>query len=92
MGEVTYKLDLERGRKKVWHINSLKKVVEREAEILKITIVADDIPEKDTQEPCKGFRLSEIDVLKAKFAHVLSEAPCKTSISSLSIDTGLPNQ
>ena len=42
---VDYRVDIGRGRKKVLHINNLKKHFERENEVLRLTVVAEDFSE-----------------------------------------------
>ena len=59
IGDVDYRLDLDQGRKKVWHVNNLKKVYEREAAVLWITVLAEYVSEEECRmdtfsETCEG--------------------------------------
>ena len=90
---VDYRVDIGRGRKKVLHINNLKKHFERENEVLRLTVMAEDFSEDKEKGvrlkgECEGYMEEDIVKVKEKFRHVLSDKPGKTDVCKLVIDTG----
>lgn len=90
---VNYKLDLGRGRHKVWHINNLKRFVQRECEVLRVTVVADEVKSEEVKtwvltDRCDGYCQEDIDGLVAQSCQVFSQLPGRTDACILNIDTG----
>ena len=89
---VDYRVDVGRGRKKVLHINNLKKYFEREEEVMRLAVVAEDW-ESDceigtkTAGICKEFDGKELEKMKVEFPEVFSDLPGKTGVCRLEICT-----
>lgn len=72
-----------KGKARVVHINNLKKFVEREERIARLTVVADEMTNVKEEEGllrnrCDGFNQRELNVVLKEFADVLDEAPGST--------------
>ena len=90
---VDYKVDVGRGRKKVLHINNLKRFFLREEEVMRLAVVAEDwegdsaIGTK-TAGVCSDFDGSELERMKVEYPEVFSDLPGKTGVCKLKICTG----
>ena len=90
---VDYRVELGRGRKKVLHINNLKKYHSREDVVLRLTVVADDFSDDECKSlkllgECDGFNKEELEEVLGQFDQVFSESPGLTDVCELQIDTG----
>ena len=92
VSRVDYRVDLGRGRKKVLHVNNLKKYFVREEEVMRLAVVAEDwegdseIGTK-TAGVCNEFKVKELDEMKLEFPEVFSDLPGKTGVCQLVIST-----
>ena len=89
---VDYKVDLGKGRRKVLHINNLKKYHPREEEVMRIAVVAEDWQvDRDvgtrTSGVCLDFDRKELERMKLQYPEVFSDLPGETSVARLKIDT-----
>ena len=92
LNRVDFRVDLGKGRKKVLHINNLKKFQVREEEVMRLAVVAEDFEEDEDvgtrmRGRCEDFDLGQLEVLKEEFPEVFSDLPGKTDICQLSIKT-----
>ena len=92
VSRVDYRVDLGRGRKKVLHINNLKKFYVREEEVMRLAVVAEDWEnDKDvgtkTGGVCVDFELYKLEQIQKEFPEVFSDLPGKTSVCLLVIRT-----
>ena len=92
VSRVDYRINLGRGRKKVLHINNLKKFYVREEEVMRLAVVAEDCD--DDQDigtkmggECVDFDLEQLGEMKEEFPEVFSDLPGKTSVCLLVINT-----
>ena len=89
---VDYKVDVGRGRKKVLHINNLKRFFIREEEVMRLAVVAEDwegdsaIGTK-TAGVCVDFEVDELEKMKVEYPEVFSDLPEKTGVCKLKIST-----
>ena len=86
---VNYKVDLGKGRRKVLHINNLKKFYPR----VRLAVVAEDWEEDvDVGMKMSGenedFNQEEVALMKLEFPEVFSNLPGKTNVYKLQIKTG----
>ena len=92
VSRVDYLVDLGRGRKKVLHVNNLKKYFVREEEVMRLAVVAEDwegdseIGTK-TAGVCDEFNMKELEEMKIEFPEVFSDLPGKTGVCKLVINT-----
>ena len=90
---VNYKVDLGKGRRKVLHVNNLKKFYPREEEVMRLAVVAEDWEEDvDVGMKVSGvnedFDQGEVAVMKGEYPEVFSNLPGKTTVCKLHISTG----
>ena len=90
---VNYKVDLGKGRKKVLHVNNLKKFYPREEEVMRLAVVAEDWEEDcDVGMRMSGenveFRQEEVALMKLEYPEVFCNLPGKTNVCQLQIKTG----
>ena len=90
---VDYKVDVGRGRKKILHINNLKKYYPREEEVMRLAVVAEDWEEDSDVGTkitgiCPDFEMEEVEKMKIEYPEVFSDLPGKTSVARLKISTG----
>ena len=77
---VDYKIDVGRGRRKILHINNLKKYHPREEEVMRIAVVAEDWQEdRDvgtrTSGVCPDFDVEEVEKMNLEYPEVFSDLP-----------------
>ena len=93
LNRVDYRVKLGKGRSKVLHINNLKRYYPRGEEVLRLTVIAEDVEEEDGI----GTRLHErdpeledevVEQLKLEFPNVFSDLPGSTKVAKLEIKTG----
>ena len=92
MNRVDFRVDLGKGRKKVLHINNLKKYQVREEEVMRLSVVAEDFNDDSDvglkmNGQCSDFEEEEIERLKEEFPTVFSDLPGRTEVCTLSIQT-----
>ena len=93
LNRVDYRVEIGRGRKKVLHINNLKRFEVREEEVLRLAVVAEDFSEAEDVRikmsgRCMDFDLEEVERLKEEFPEVFNDLPGKTNVCQLEIKTG----
>ena len=93
LNDVDYLIEIRKGKTKVLHINMLKQYKEREEQVRKLTVVAEDVEEDPDLvgvrlgDRCLGFDDSVIDNLKAAYPKVFSDKPGRTDLCQLMINT-----
>ena len=90
---VNYRVKVGKGKAKVLHVNNLKKFYEREENVFRLALVAEDWSEDEVigtkmSGSCGEIGKAEIEELKRSFPEVFSDLPGKTSVCALSIETG----
>ena len=90
---VNYKVDLGKGRRKVLHINNLKRFYPREEEVMRLAVVAEDWEgDVDVGMKTSGvsdeFDQAEVELMKCEYPEVFSDLPGKTNVCKLKISTG----
>ena len=93
LNRVDYKVEVGRKKYKVLHINNLKKFWERELEVMRLVVVADDCDEDEAvrvtmQGDCADFDVAEIVQLQEEFPDVFDARPGRTGVCQLEIHTG----
>ena len=93
LNRVDYKVDVGEGKCKVLHINNMKKFWGREAEVMRLVVVAEDFEEDEvigTKFTGKfpGFKEEWVEELRAEFPSVFDKSPGKTGVCQLAIRTG----
>ena len=90
---VDYKVDFGKGRHKVLHVNNLKRFYVREAEVMRLVVVAEDFSDDEAigtklQGRCPEFDQSWVVGLKSEFPSVFRDVPGRTDVCHLAIRTG----
>ena len=93
LNRVNYRVDVGKGRSKVLHLNNMKRYQVREAEVMRLVVVAEDFDEDDAvrikmEGKCLDFDEEKLEKLKEEFVGVFTDSPGKTSVSKLLIHTG----
>ena len=93
VNRVDYRVGFGKGRSKVLHINNLKKYHMREADIMRLVIVAEDFEEDEAigtkvRGKCPDFKEEWVWQLKEEFPTVFDEKPGRTGVCQLAIRTG----
>ena len=93
LNRVDYKVELGRGRCRVLHINNLKRYWVREADVMRLVVVAEDFEEDEAigtkvRGRCAEFKEEWIDKLKEEFPDVFDSRPGRTGVCQLAIRTG----
>ena len=93
LNRVDYRIEFTKGNKKVLHVNNLKLYHAREEEIMRLSVIAEDVSEDEDiglkiSGSCVDFDVTFVDQLKLDFSGVFSNLPGKTDLCTLSIDTG----
>ena len=94
LNRVNYRLKTTSGRAEVQHINNLKRYKERELEVLRLAIVAEDFALDESrgvkvQGLCADFDLEKWSEVVQEFDDVFSDVPGRTGVCQLHIDTGV---
>ena len=92
LNAVDYRVEVGKGRKKVLHLNNIKKFWVREEEDMRLTVVAEDFENDEDVGTkmggvCGDFDGREVDRLAEEFPEVFSDIPGKTSICKMIIKT-----
>ena len=92
LNRVDFRVDLGKGKKKVLHINNMKKYHIREEEVMRLAVIAEDWEEDEDvgtklSEQCSGFDQKVLEKLKQDFPQVFSDLPGRTQVCLMSIDT-----
>ena len=95
---VSDRIALDSKRKKIVHLNSLKKIIERDLKFLRLIAVPEGESENDEledfgrshiiEEKAVGFNQKDIDKIIAEYSDILTHKICLTSLQDFSIDTG----
>ena len=90
---VNYGVETSKGRTAVLHINNLKRFFVREAEVLRLSVVAEDFGEDESngvklQGIGEGFDEEKWSELREEFSDVFTDVPGKTGVCKLEIKTG----
>ena len=93
LNQVDYRVEFSTGKSKVLHINNLKRYNEREEEVMRVSVVADDVSSDEEiglkmEGTCTSFDRSQVDMIKEEFPLVFSDLPGKTELCQLHIHTG----
>ena len=95
---VSDRIALDSKRKKIVHLNSLKKIIERDLKFLRLIAVPEGESENDEledfgrshiiEEKAVGFNQKDIDKIIAEYSDILTHKIGLTSLQDFSIDTG----
>ena len=93
VNQVDYRVEFEKKRSKVLHINNLKLYLVREVAVLRVALVAEDFSEDECVRMkmdgyCEDFNREELPLLLEEFPDVISDIPGRTGVTALSIETG----
>ena len=93
LSRVDYKVEFRKGNKKVLHVNNMKLFHGREEDVMRLSVIAEDVSEDEDiglkmSGRCVDFEVAAVDQLKLDFPEVFSNLPGKTDLCTLSIDTG----
>ena len=93
LSRVDYKIEFRKGNKKVLHVNNMKLFHGREEEVMRLSVIAEDMSEDGDvgmvmSGVCKDFETASVVQLKLDFPEVFSNLPGKTDLCTLRIDTG----
>ena len=75
LNRVDYRVEVGKGRKKVLHINNMKKFWVREEDVMRLAVVAEDFEDDEDvgtrmSGRCNDFDLGQLDKLKEEFPEV----------------------
>ena len=93
LNRVDYRIEFVKGNKKVLHVNNLKLFHGREEDVMRLSVIAEDVSEDvdvgiKMSGRCSDFEDDAVDRLKQEFPEVFSDLPGKTELCKLRIDTG----
>ena len=93
LNRVNYRVETSKGRAGVLHINNLKKYHERELEILRLAVVAEDFGQDEAkgvklQGTCEEFDVGKWKEMEQEFEDVFTDVPGRTGVCQLRIETG----
>ena len=91
LNRVDYKIGFGKGRSKVLHINNLKKYFVREADVMRLVIVAEDFADDEAIGTKVKGRCPDcewVELLKEEFPTVFQDVPGRTGVCQLAIRTG----
>ena len=93
LNRVDYRVEMKSGKQKVLHINNLKKYWQREVDVFRMAVVAEDAVDDvavgvKLSGRCEDFDLKQVDVLMREFPSVFSDVPGRTDVCDLVIRTG----
>ena len=93
LNRVNYRLETSKGRAGVQHINNLKRYHERELEVLRLAVVAEDFGLDEAkgvklQGTCEEFEVEKWKEMEKEFEDVFSNVPGRTGVCQLHIETG----
>ena len=93
VSRVDYRVKVKRGRCKILHINNMKLFYPRREVVLRLAVVAEDCEDDQVlgpklSEECGGFDKRSIEELRGEFPRVFSDAPGRTKVVTLKIETG----
>ena len=93
LNRVDYKVELGRKKYKVLHINNMKKFWDRELEVMRLVVVAEDCDNDEAigvtmQGRCRSFEAADVDRLQKEFPDVFQSEPGRTGVCQLEIHTG----
>ena len=90
---VDYRIDIGRSRKKVIHINNLKKYLVRPESVKRVAVIAEDCSEDEVigvklRNEAEDFDKSVVTRLLEEFPEVFLDSPGQTDVCTLKIVTG----
>ena len=93
LNRVDYKIEFAKGNKKALHVNNLKLFHGREEDVMRLSVIAEDVSDDEDaglkiSGRCKDFEVAAVVRLKQEFPEVFSDLPGKTELCKLRIDTG----
>ena len=91
LSAVDYKVQVSATKTRIWHINNMKQFHERQEQVLRISIIAEEVEKVggvNLDGECLTFDPEEVGRLKAEFPTVFNDKPGRTDVCSLVIDTG----
>ena len=93
LNRVDYRIEFVKGNRKVLHVNNLKLFHGREEEVMRLSVIAEDVSEDEDVRlkisgRCEDFEVAAVDQLKLDFPGVFCDLPGKTDLCALVIDTG----
>ena len=93
LNRVDYRVETSKGRTSVLHINNLKRYYEREMEVMRLAVVAEDFGQDEAvgvklQGRCEDFDEGKWDDVKKEFGDVFMDMPGRTGVCQLVIVTG----
>ena len=92
LNRVDYKIEVGKKKFKTLHINNMKKYFERELEVMRLVVVAEECEEESGRVPmhgsCDSFDRQMVVVLEEEFPDVFRDVPGRTGVWKLQIHTG----
>ena len=93
LSRVDYRVEFRKGNKKVLHVNNMKLFHGREEDVMRLSVIAEDMSEDEDiglglSGRCCDFETDAVDKLKLEFPEVFSDLPGKTELCQLRIETG----
>ena len=93
LNSVDYRIEFVKGNRKVLHVNNLKLFHGREEDVMRLSVIAEDVSEDEDiglkmSGRCKDFETAAVDKLKLEFPEVFSDLSGKTELCKLKIETG----
>ena len=93
LSRVDYRVEFRKGNKKVLHVNNMKLFHGREEDVMRLSVIAEDMSEDEDVSlglsgRCCDFETDAVDKLKLEFPEVFSDLPGKTELCQLRIETG----
>ena len=90
---VDYEVEFARGKRKILHVNNLKRFYEREADVMRLVVVAEDFSSDEAvglklQGLCPEFDQAWVEELRSEFCEVFVDVPGRTGVCQLAIRTG----
>ena len=92
LNRVDYKIEVGKKKFKTLHINNMKKYFDRELEVMRLVVVAEESEEESGRVPmhgsCDSFNRQMVVVLEEEFPDVFRDVPGRTGVWKLQIHTG----
>ena len=93
LNRVDYKIEVGKKKYKIFHINNMKKYYDRELEVMRLVVVAEECDEEEggkvpLRGTCEAFDQKMVLELEKEFPDVFREEPGRTGVWQLEIHTG----
>ena len=93
LSRVDYRVEFTKGNRKVLHVNNMKLFHGREEEVMRLSVIAEDMSEDvdasiSMSGRCKDFETAAVEKLMLEFPEVFNDLPGKTDLCKLKIDVG----